>query len=265
MCSSSSFCKVLAMNSLISCMFLSSFLYASTYFFIFFCAAFFLTICSRFMAFSWDSWEVGALSPGAPLCPLPLFPLPPPLLLPLEPVWALLGEPAPDGEDTFPGFSVLDERLTGCFPKVRGGGGLRVTWLEPFPLLFPTTFPPASPDLAPASPDNPTGFWLGAVKVLLLPLAPEEASLELAGREGFVLAPNAAQPVRPLLEEEDVEIVELANVTGGCVTKKKKEKRIKVRKLKDVTNSSHFIKNILNQEATPYNFTLVSFLLILNM
>lgn len=228
--------------SLISCTFFLSVLFASTYFFIFFCAAFFLTMCSRFMAFSWDSWEVGALSPEAPFCPLPLFPLPPPLLLPLGPVWALLGEPAPDGEDTFPGLSVLDERLTGCFPKVRGGGGLSVTWLEPFPLLPPTTFPPASPDLAPASPDNPTGFWLGAVRVLLLPLAPEEASLELAGRDGLVLAPNAAQPVKPLLEEEDVEMVELANVAGGYVTKKDKGKKLETYRMSQDSSRIHYTK-----------------------
>jgi len=50
------------------------------------------------------------------------------------------------------------------------------------------------------------------VKVLLLPLAPEEPSLELAGSEGLVLAPNAAQPVRPLPEEEELLLGGLADV-----------------------------------------------------
>jgi len=45
-----------------------------------------------------------------------------------------------------------------------------------------------------------------------------EASLELAGREGLVLAPNAAQPVRPLPEDEVLLMVGLADVVGGCGT-----------------------------------------------
>lgn len=60
----------------------------STHFFSFFCAAFFFTSCNRFMALSWDSWDVGALSPAAAFAPLPLFPLPPPLLPPFPPVLA---------------------------------------------------------------------------------------------------------------------------------------------------------------------------------
>lgn len=58
------------------------------------------------MALSWDSWDVGALSPGGAFDPFPLLPLPPPLLLdpPFPPVlaWEPLGEPAPDEEEPFP-------------------------------------------------------------------------------------------------------------------------------------------------------------------
>lgn len=177
------------------------------HFFSFFCAAFFFTICNRFMALNWDSWDVCPLSPAAAAAaaaafdPLPLLPFPPPLLPPFPPAlaWELLGEP-----DPFPWFSPLEERFSGCFPRVRGGGGFRGAWLEPFPLLPPAAFAEPSPDLAPASPDSPTGFWPeDADKVLWLPLELEEPSLELAGLAGPVLAPNAAQPVRPLPEEEE--------------------------------------------------------------
>lgn len=169
------------------------------------------------MAFSWDSWDVGALSPGAAFDPFPLFPLPP-LLPPFPPplAWELLGEPPPDEEDPFPWLSPLDERFNGCLPRVRGGGAFRGGWLEPFPLPLPGIFALPSPDLAPASPDSPTGFWPeGGVKVLWLPLWPEEPSLELAGRDGFVLAPKAAQPVRPLPEEEELLLVGLADVADA--------------------------------------------------
>ena len=157
------------------------------------------------MALSWDSCDVGALSPAAAFDPLPLFPLPPPLLPPFPPVlaWELLGELAPDEADPFPWFSLLEERFSGCFPRVNGGGGFRGAWLEPFPLPLPGIFAPLSPDLAPASPDSPTGFWpVELVRVLWLPLGPEGPSLEATGRDELVLAPNAAQPVRPLPEEE---------------------------------------------------------------
>lgn len=167
------------------------------------------------MALSWDSWDVGALSPGAAFEPLPLFPLPPPLLLPFPPALACepLGELAPDEADPFPWFSPLEERFSGCLPRVKGGGGFRGTWLEPFPFPLPGIFAPPSPDFAPASPDSPTGFWAdGGVKVLWLPLGPEEPSLELVGTDGFVLAPNAAQPVRPLLDEEELLLVGLPDV-----------------------------------------------------
>lgn len=178
------------------------------------------------MAFSWDSWEVGALSPGATFDPFPLFPLAPPLFPPFPPVtvWELPGELDPEAGEPFPWLSPLNERLRPCFPKVRGGGGFSVAWLEPFPLLFPATFAPPRPALAPVSPDSPTGFWAeGVVDVLLLPLGPEETSLEVAGRDGFVLAPNAAQPVRPLLEEEAPLLVGFANVAGAC----RKSERVK--------------------------------------
>lgn len=156
------------------------------------------------------------MSPGAPFDPLPLFPLPPPLLPPLAPalVWELLGEPPPDEEDAFPWFSPLDERLRGCLPRVKGGGGFRDAWLEPFPLLLPGVFAPPSPDLAPANPESPAGFWPeGAASDLWLPLGPEDPSLELAGTDGPVLAPNAAQPVRP--EEEELLLVGLADVVDA--------------------------------------------------
>lgn len=196
----------------------SLFLSTSTHFFSFFCAAFFFTSCNRFMAFSWDSWDVGALSPGAAFAPFPLFPLPPPLLPPFPPppAWEPLGEPAPVEAAPFPWLSPLPERFSGCLPRVRGGGGFRGAWLEPFPLPLPGIFALPSPDLAPASPDSPTGFWPdGVVKVLWLPLAPEEPSLELAERDGFVLAPNAAQPVRPLPEVEELLMVGLADVVDA--------------------------------------------------
>lgn len=170
------------------------------------------------MALSWDSWDVGAFSPGAAFDPFPLFPLPPPLLPPFPPAlaWEPLGEPAPDEVDPFPWLSPLDERFSGCLPRVSGGGGFSGTWLEPFPLPLPGIFAPPSPDLAPASPDSPTGFWPeGVAKVLWLPLGPEEPSLELAGRDGLVLAPNAAQPVRPLPEEEELLLVGLADVVDA--------------------------------------------------
>lgn len=173
------------------------------------------------MALSWDSWDVGALSPDAAFDPFPLFPFPPPLLPPFPPALTRepLGEPAPEEADPFPWLSPLDERFSGCLPRVRGGGGFRGTWLEPFPLPFPGIFAPASPDLAPASPDSPTGFWPeGVVKVLWLPLGPEEPSFELVGRDGFVLAPNAAQPVRPLPEEEELLVVGLADVDVDAFT-----------------------------------------------
>lgn len=193
--------------------FLRSLTDAATYFFSFFCAAFFFTCCNRFMALNWDSWDVGVLSPGAAFDPLPLFPFPPPLLPPFPPAlaWELFGEP-----DPFPWFSPLEERFSGCLPRVKGGGGFRGTWLEPFPLLLPGVFAAPSPDLAPANPDRPTGFWPeGVAMVLWLPLEPEEPSLELAGRDGLVLAPNAAQPVRPLPEEEELLLVGLAEVVDA--------------------------------------------------
>lgn len=170
----------------------------------FFCAAFFFTSCKRFMALNCDSWDVGALSPDAALEPLPLFPLPPPLLPPFPPplAWLLPGEPPPDEAVPFPWFSALEERLSGCLPSVRGGGGFSGAWPEPFPLPLPGIFAPPSPDLAPASPDRPTGFWPDGGVSVLWPLGPEEPSLELAERGTLVLAPNAAQPVNPLLEEE---------------------------------------------------------------
>lgn len=198
----------------------------TAHFFSFFCAAFFFTSCKRFMALSWDSWDVGALSPGAAFDPFPLFPLPPPLLPPLPPAlaWELLGEPPPDEVDPFPWPSPLDERFNGCLPRVRGGGGFRGTWLEPFPLPLPGIFEPPSPDFAPASPDSPTGFWPeGVDKLLWLPLGPEEPSLELAGRDVFVLAPNAAQPVRPLPAEVELLLVGLADVVDAWNDKKNKK------------------------------------------
>lgn len=96
----------------------------TTHFFSFFCAAFFFTICNRFMALNWDSWDVCPLSPAAAAAaafePLPPFPFPPPLLPPFPPAltWELLGE-----LDPFPWFSPLDGRFSDCFPRVRGGGG----------------------------------------------------------------------------------------------------------------------------------------------
>lgn len=66
--------------------------------------------------------------------------------------------------------------------------------------------------MAPARPDSPTGFWPeGAVRVLWLPLGPEDPCLETAARDGLVLAPNAAQPVRPLPDEAELLLVGLAD------------------------------------------------------
>lgn len=160
------------------------------------------------------------MSPGATFDPFPLLPFPPPLLPPFPPelAWEPLGEPPPDEAEPFPWLSPLDERFSGCLPSVRGGGVFRGTWLELFPLLPPDTFALPSPDLFPASPVSPTGFWPEeVVKVLLLPLGPEEPSLELTGREGLVLAPNAAQPVRPLPDEEELLPVGLADVVDACI------------------------------------------------
>lgn len=156
------------------------------------------------MALNCDSWDVGALSPAAALEPLPLFPLPPPLPPPFPPalVWLLLGEPAPDEAVPFPWFSALEERLSGCLPSVSGGGGFSVAWLDPFPLELPGIFAKPSPDLAPANPERPTGLRPDGGVSVLCPLGPEEPSLEPAERGALVLAPNAAQPVSPLLEAE---------------------------------------------------------------
>lgn len=169
------------------------------------------------------------MSPGAAFDPFPLFPLlPPPPFPPDAPlppalVWEAPGELPPDGADPFPWPSPLEERLSGCLPSVRGGGGFRDAWPDPFPL--PGIFALPSPDLAPANPESPTGFWPeGAAKFLLLPLGPEEPSLELVGREGLVLAPNAAQPVSPLPEEEEVLLVGLAEVADACGEGTKRER-----------------------------------------
>lgn len=174
------------------------------------------------MALSWDSCDVGALSPGAALDPFPLFPLPPPLFPepPFPPAlcWEPLGEPPPDDPETqtFPWLSALDERFSGCLPSVRGGGGFRGAWLDPFPLLPPGILVAPSPDLAPASPDSPTGFWPEeVVKTFWLPLWTDEPNLVVVGREGLVLAPNAAQPVSPLAEEEELLLHGLADVVDA--------------------------------------------------
>lgn len=206
----------------------------SDHFFSFFCAAFFFTSCRRFMALNWDSWEVGALSPAADFEPFPLLPLPPPLPPPFPPALALElpGEPAPDEEEPFPWFSPLDERLSGCFPRVRGGGGFRDTWLEPFPFPPAVTLAPPSPGFAPARLDSPTGFWpVAGGRVLLLPLGTEGPSLEVGGRAELVLAPNAAQPVRPLLEEE-LPLGGLADVVDAWKTMQKNNWKIKQTVLK---------------------------------
>lgn len=106
------------------------------------------------------------MSPGAAFDPFPLLPFPPPL--PPEPPFPPRlgwveppGEPAPEDPEVevFPWLSPLDERFNACLPSVRGGGGFRGTWLEPFPLLPPVILVLPGPDLAPASPDSPTGFW----------------------------------------------------------------------------------------------------------
>lgn len=186
----------------------------STYFLIFFCAAFFLTICRRFIAVSWESWLVGSLTPGAALEPFPLFPFPPPL--PPVLAWDAPGDPAPDG--AFPWLSPLDERFIGCLPRVRGGGGLSGTWLDPFPLPPPGTLAPPRLDLVPDSPDSPTGFCPGGLVRVLLLLELEELSLELVGRAELVLAPNAAQPVRPLPEEEALLLVGFAEVVDALTS-----------------------------------------------
>ena len=156
------------------------------------------------MAFSWDSCEVGALSPAPAFEPFPLFPFPPPLLpdpppFPPEP-WDDPGDPPPP-EGAFPWPSPLEERLSDCLPRVRGGGCFDGAALEPPPL------PPPPPDglavpapflVPPASPDSPAGFW-----ALALVLEPEDASLVLdITEEGVVLATKAAHPVRPLPAED---------------------------------------------------------------
>ena len=161
------------------------------------------------MAFSWDSCEVGALSPApAPAAafePFPLFPFPPPLLpdpppLPPEP-WDDPGDPPPP-EGAFPWPSPLEERLSDCLPRVSGGGGcFDGAALEPPLPLPPDGLAAPAPFLVPppaASPDSPAGFW-----ALVLPLEPEEASLVLdMTEEGVVLATKAAHPVRPLPAED---------------------------------------------------------------
>lgn len=84
-------------------------------------------------------------------------------------------EEAPGDEDpatvTLPRLSPLEERLSTCFPSVRGGGGFRGAVLDPlFPLLLPPGLPDVlvpRPDLPLAILDNPAG------------LVPEEGGVDL--------------------------------------------------------------------------------------
>lgn len=193
-----------------------------THFFSFFCAAFFFTICRRFIALSWDSWEVGVLPSAEAFAPLLLLlllllllppllpPLPPPLPPdpPLPP--RLLEGAAPGDKDPvtviFPKLSPLAERLNTCLPSVSGGGGFIGTVLEPlFPLPLPPLLPPegllARPGLTLASAESPTGLEPEGGGVDLLLPGWLVLNLVLEGPTFEVLV-KAAHPVRPWGKDE---------------------------------------------------------------
>lgn len=185
------------------------------YFLSFFWAAFFLTICNRFMALSWDSCEVGPLRDAEvelldsevvllvvlPLGPdVPLFPFP--LSWLLLPGTKLLGL----GRPILLTLSQLTERLRPVLPKVRGGG-FNGTVGEV--LLLEPNLEPIPPLDDVARPVKPTGFWL-AVEVAGFPLLFWVVELNFAvdGPAEVVLAANAAHPVRPLVTEEETLLLE---------------------------------------------------------
>lgn len=186
------------------------------YFLSFFWAAFFLTICNRFMALSWDSCDVGPLRDAEeelldsevvllvllPLGPeVPLFPFP--LSWLLLPGTKLLGL----GRPTLLTLSQLTERLRPVLPKVRGGGGFNGTVGEV--LLLEPNLEPIPPLDDVARPVRPTGFWLAA-EAAGFPLLFWVVELNFAvdGPAEVVLAANAAHPVRPLVTEEETPVLE---------------------------------------------------------
>lgn len=186
------------------------------YFLSFFWAAFFLTICNRFMALSCDSCEVGPLGHAErellnsevlllvvlPLGPdVPLFPFP--LSWLVFPGTKLLGL----GRPTLLTLSQLTERLRPVLPKVRGGGGFNGT--AGAVLLLAPILEPIPPLDDVARPVKPTGFWL-VDEVAGFPLLFWVAELNFAvdGAAEEVLAAKAAHPVRPLVTEEETLVLE---------------------------------------------------------
>lgn len=199
----------------------------------FFWAAFFLTICNRFIAFSCDSCEVGPLRDAEALLlgsdvvlvvALPLGPevalFPFPLNCPLPPGTKLLGL----GRPTLLTLSQLTERLRPVLPKVRGGSGFNGTVGEeqlPEPILEPI---PLLDDVARLV--KPTGFWV-ADEAAGFPLlfCAVEFNFAVDGPAEDVFAAKAAHPVRPLVTEEDTLLLEeFPDITVGGLKEKKKDK-----------------------------------------
>lgn len=192
----------------------------SYYFFNFFWAAFFFTICNLFIALSCDSCDVGPFRDGdtLPDSELDLLVLLPPLLavppLPFPPVaWLLLllgAKLLGLGSPTLLTLSLLTERERPVFPRVRGGSGFNCTGLV---LLLGDVILDPSPALAVASPDKPMGFWLlDAAAGLPLELCVVDPILAVDGPAEDVFAAKAAQPVRPLAEEEEEETLALVEL-----------------------------------------------------
>lgn len=192
----------------------------------FFWAAFFLTICNRFIALSCDSCEVGPLRDAeGPLLDsdevlLVVLPLGPEVLFPFPLNWLLL--PGTKllglGRPTLLTLSQLTERLRPVLPKVSGGGGFNGTvgvMLFPEPILEP--IPPLEEV---ARLVKPTGFWLaGEVAGFPLLFCAVELNFAVDGPAEEVLAAKAAHPVKPLVtEEETLLLEEFPDITVDVLT-----------------------------------------------
>lgn len=193
----------------------------------FFWAAFFLTICNRFMALSWDSCDVGPLREAAGLLlaseavlqvEFPLGPGEP--LFPFPLTWLLLPETKVVGlgRPILLTLSQLTERLRPVLPRVKGGSGFSGTVGE---VLLPDPSLELSPPLEDvASPVKPTGFWPVEAAAGFPPLfCVVELNFAVDGPAEDVLAAKAAHPVRPLVaEEETLALEELPEITVDVLT-----------------------------------------------
>lgn len=181
----------------------------------FFWAAFFLTICNRFIALSCDSCEVGPLRDAEELLLdsdellLLVLPLGPDALLPFPLSWVLL--PGTKllglGRPTLLTLSQLTERLRPVLPKVSGGGGFNGT--VGVRLLLEPILEPSPPLDDVARLVKPTGFWLaGEVAGFPLLFCEVELNFAVEGPAEEVLAAKAAHPVKPLVTEEETLLLE---------------------------------------------------------